>query len=67
MAKEMIVHFEGRDMPMTEWLELTRLLDKAEPAPPVVRLEDGRWVTRDLNDPVLDEFAAGKESKQHRH
>ena len=70
MAKDLTVHFEGRDMPMSDWLELIRLRHEAahtcnEPAPPVIRQEDGRWVMRDLYDPALDEAATEQESEQH--
>jgi hypothetical protein len=65
MAKHPIVHFEGRDIPMTEWLELLRLRHKPGSAPLVAQPENGRWVTRDLFDPALDELAAGQEVNLH--
>jgi hypothetical protein len=32
MSKELIVHFEGKDMPMSEWLKLIALRDAARRA-----------------------------------
>jgi hypothetical protein len=64
MSKGPIVHFAGKDMPISEWLERSTLIDAAraawnEPDPEVVKLQDVRKVLRQFYDPAIH----GKESE----